>query len=338
MTMREPETRGWWRRTGTREQGFVYLKVDGDPLTSGAALRRIDRLAIPPAWTDVHIAPTPTRKVQAWGYDQKGRKQYIYSADHVAIRDGRKWRRVSEVARVLPRLRATTNEHLRRPGLGREKVLATVVRLMARAYFRAGSERYAVCNKTFGICTLRKKHVRVEGRNLVFTYAGKRSKDQRQVVADTPLVQIIRRLMQLPGDRLFRYVGEDGELHDVTAKAVNRYLRDVLGGRYTSKDLRTFGGTVRAATVLADLGPPRSAAEAKKNVVLCCKLVSLDLGNTPTICRQAYIHPAILEQYARHGRTMEPLMRRTPRPVEAQEPASYYPEEAALMRFLERYG
>lgn len=336
--MKETDTKGWWRRTGSREQGFRYLKVDGRPLASEASLRRIEALAIPPAWTDVHIAPTSTRKVQAWGHDQKGRKQYIYSADHVASRDGRKWGRVGEVARILPRLRAVTNEHLKRRGLGREKVLATVVRLMARAYFRAGSERYAVSNKTFGICTLRKKHVRIEGRNLVFTYTGKRSKDQRQVVADTPLVKIIRRLMQLPGDRLFRYLGEDGELHDVTAKAVNRYLQDVLGGRYTSKDLRTFGGTVRAATVLSDIGPARNPTEAKTNVVLCCKLVSLDLGNTPTICRQAYIHPTVLEQYERHGRTMEPLMRRAPRPVEAQEPASYYPEEAALMRFLERYG
>jgi DNA topoisomerase-1 len=242
------------------------------------------------------------------------------------------------VARILPRLRAVTNEHLRQEGVTREKVLATVVRLIARAYFRAGSERYAVSNKTFGICTLRKKHVRVEGQNLIFTYVGKRSKDQRQVVADTPLVEIIRQLVKLPGERLFRYRDAGGDLHDVTVKAVNRYIKDILGERYTSKDLRTFGGTVRAATVLAELGPPKGATEAKRNVTLCCTLVSLDLGNTPAICRAAYIHPAVLGEYERHGRTIEPLMRKTPRAVEAEEPVSYYPEEAALMRFLERYG
>ncbi len=336
--MSKEKERGWWRRVGTKERGFRYLRVDGTPLTSEPGLKRIASMVIPPAWTDVHIAPTPTRRVQAWGIDQKGRKQYIYSADHVQRRDRRKWSKVPNVARILPRLREATNAHLRQQGLGREKVLATVVRLIARAYFRAGSERYAVANRTFGICTLTKKHVQVEGNNLVFTYVGKRSKDQRQVVAETPLVEIIQELMKLPGERLFQYRNGDGSLHEVTAKGVNRYLQEVLGMRFTSKDLRTFGGTVRAATILADLGPPRSTTEGKKNVVLACKLVSLDLGNTPAICRAAYIHPAVLEEYQAKGRTIDPLMRHADRAVPAEEPVSYYPEEAALMRFLERYG
>lgn len=338
--MTEERTESWWRRVGCKENGFRYLRVGGKPLTSPTALRRIESMAIPPAWEEVHIAPEAGRKVQAWGFDQKGRKQYIYSAEHVARRDRRKWGRVLHVARVLPQLRAATNAHLELEGVPREKVLATVVRLIARAYFRAGNERYAVHNKTFGICTLRKKHVRIEGQNLVFTYAGKHSKDQRQVVADTPLVEIIDELMRLPGDRLFRYRNGDvdGQLHDVSAKAVNRYLEEILGARFTSKDLRTFGGTVRAATVLSDIGPAASETEARGNVVLCCKLVSAELGNTPAVCRQAYIHPVVLEEYERNGRTMEPLMRRNPRPVSAEEPATYYPEEAALMRFLERYG
>ena len=252
---------GWWRRIGAKETGFRYLRVDGTPLTAEPALKRIAALRIPPAWTDVHIAPTSRRKVQAWGIDQAGRKQYIYSAEHVEHRDRRKWSRVPQVARILPRLREATNAHLRQEGLGREKVMATVVRLIARAYFRAGSERYAVANKTFGISTLKKKHVSIEGDNLVFTYVGKRSKDQRQVVAETPLVEIMRELMKLPGERLFQYITPEGELQEVTAKGVNRYLQEVLGHRFTSKDLRTFGGTVRAATILGDLGPPKSERE-----------------------------------------------------------------------------
>lgn len=336
--MRKEQEGGWWRRAGTREAGFRYLRVDGRPLASEAGLKRIASLVIPPAWTDVHVAPVATWKVQAWGYDQAGRKQYIYSAQHVEHRDRRKWGRVPEVARVLPRLREVTNAHLKTEGLGREKVLATVVRLIARAYFRAGSERYAVANKTFGICTLSKRHVGVEGQNLVFTYVGKRSKDQRQVVAETPLVEIIEQLVALPGERLFQYRDGEGELREVTAKGVNRYLREILGGRCTSKDLRTFGGTLRAATILADLGPAGSPAEARKNVVLACKLVALDLGNTPAISRAAYIHPAVLEEYQAHGITIDALMGRESRAVPAQEPVSYYPEEAALLRFLERYG
>jgi DNA topoisomerase-1 len=334
----EIEDRGWWRRVGAKETGFRYLKVDGRRLMREASLRRIASLAIPPAWTDVHIAPVASWKVQAWGVDQAGRRQYIYSPEHVASRDGRKWRRVGEVARLLPRLREVTNRHLRGAPLGREQVLATVVRLIARAYFRAGSERYAVANRTFGICTLTKRHVRVDGRNLIFSYVGKHSKDQRQVVAETPLVRIIGALMALPGERLFQFRNGEGVLHGVTARSVNRYLREILGRRVTSKDLRTFGGTLRAATVLSDLGPARSSREAKKNVLLACRLVSLDLGNTPAICRAAYIHPAVLERYQSGGLTIEPLMRRQPRAVRAEEPVSYYPEEAALMRFLERYG
>jgi DNA topoisomerase-1 len=305
-------------------------------LSAAATLERIRLLRIPPAWTNVHVAPDADRKIQAWGFDSKGRKQYIYSYEHVQHRDRRKWRRVLQVAEVLPHLRSVTNEHLRRRELDAAKVHATVVRLMCRACFRAGSERYAVSNKTFGVTTLCKQHVSVFGPNLIFTYRGKRSRDQRQVVADTPLVHIIEELLALPGERLFQY--QNGEaLKPVTASSVNRYLRRVLGARYTSKDLRTFGGTVRAATILADIGPARSTREARNNLLLVCKLVAHELGNTPAIARKAYIHPAVLDEYERAGRTVANL-RKSRRQVEVEEPLSYYPEEASLMTFLQRYG
>lgn len=326
----------WWRREGTPKDPRI-VGLSGKRLTSADALKRIHAMRIPPAWTDVHISPDPKRKIQAWGFDAKHRKQYIYSSDHVAHSNRRKWRKVLRVAEVLPHLRAVTNEHLKRHELDHDKVHATVVRLICRAYFRAGSERYAESNRTFGITTLRKDHVVILGNNLVFAYRGKRSKDQRQVVADTPLVQIIEELMELPGERMFQYENGDSR-KPVTATSVNRYLADVLGEKYTSKDLRTFGGTVRAATILADIGPARSPTEAKRNVALTCKLVSTDLGNTPAICRKAYIHPAVLEEYELAGRTVANLRKSSKQKVELEEPLAYYPEEAALMRFLQRYG
>lgn len=368
MSVTDPSL-GWWRREGGPKRGFRYVGVNGRRLRSERALERIRSLAIPPAWTDVHISPDPKRKVQAWGYDQAGRKQYRYSAEHVARGDRRKWKRLLRVGLALPRLREETNEHLKRPELDREKVLATVVRLMARAHFRAGSERYAVENKTFGICTLRKKNVVVEGDNLIFTYVGKRRKDQRQVVADTPLVKILHELMALRGPRLFQYWTTDEKgrrvLRPVTAAAVNRYLREAVGERITSKDLRTFGGTLRASTILADLGPPQSGRDATRNVGLATRLVAHDLGNTPTICRKAYIHPAVFEEYARAGRTVENVRlnsgkvagvarktgakpaksskprkrdRRRRERVSTVEQVGLYPEEIALLGFLERYG
>lgn len=335
------EEQSWWRRIpveGEGEAGFRYQKVDGAPLVSESALARIDALVIPPAWTDVHISPDASRKVQAWGRDAAGRKQYVYSDEHVARRDRRKWDRVLRYARRLPELRAATNRDLKGGVPDRATVLATVVRLISRAYFRIGSERYAIENKTFGIATLRKNHLEIRGNDLIFTYPGKGSKDNRRVVASTPLVEILERILELPGRRLFQYRTDDGDVVRVTARAVNRYIQDILGERYTSKDLRTFGGTVRAATILADLGPEPEDRQAEKNVVLTCKLVASELGNTPAVAREAYIHPAVLEQYTERGRTIEPLMRKAPREVSDEEPVEYYPEEAALMRFLERYG
>ena len=283
----------------------------------------------------MEISPRASDKVQAVGHDAAGRKQYIYHPEFVARNARRKYRKLLDFARVLPRMRAETNAHLRQTGLTRERVLATVVRLMARAFFRVGSERYAVRNQTFGITTLQKKHLTIEGNDLFFHFTGKHGIHQRRVVAETPLVEIMRELKALPGRRLFRYWDEEGSLHDLSAREVNRYLKEILGAAYTSKDIRTWGGTVRAATILADLGPAKSEREAERNVALACKLVSTELGNTPAVCRSAYIHPIVLERYL-EGETIAPVMRQTARPVEAESPESYYAEEAALMSFLEK--
>ncbi len=328
-----PEKR-MWRRLGSSPDDFTYVAANGREVGSEAALRRIRKLAIPPAWTEVLIDPDPSAKIQAVGFDAAGRKQYRYHPDFVSLRARRKFRRMLPFAKSLPLLRSTTNQHLRSGDLSQDQVLATVVRLMARAFFRVGSERYAVHNRTFGIATLHKRHLTISGNDLIFQYVGKKQIHQRRVVADTPLVEIVAKLMELPGERLFRYRSPTGELRDVTAGDVNAYLHRVLGGRYTSKDIRTWGGTVRAATILADIGAAASEREAEKNIVLACKLVSTELGNTPAICRSAYIHPAVLESYLA-GETIERVMRKTDRPVEAEASAELYPEEAALMRMLE---
>jgi len=330
-------TRAVWRRSGTPKTGFTYLRADGEPLRSTTALARIRSLAIPPAWTDVEIAADPKAKVQATGYDSEGRKQYIYHPDQVKRRERKKYRKLLGLAHDLPHIRAATREHLKQKGVGRERVLATIVRLMLRGYFRVGGERYAEENKTFGIATLQKRHLQVEGNDLVFRYPGKHSIEQRTVVADTPLVEVMKEILELPGRRLFRYRGEDGKVKNVTARDVNAYIKEIAGEEYSAKDLRTWGGTVRAASILADLGPAGSRREAEKQVVLACKLVSSELGNTPAVCRSSYIHPVVLEKYLT-GKTIEPMMRRKPRKRAKAAPPTYYPEEAALMRFLEKWG
>lgn len=342
------EELSWWTRAGSRgtekgrgeraDDGFSYRKVDGGELRSPGALARIADMAIPPAWRDVHVSPDPARPVQAWGVDGAGRRQYIYSEDHVGERERRKAARILRLLRSLPAMRARTNEHLSGRGAGRERVMATVVRLMSRGFFRVGGERYAERNGTFGIATLRKSHLTVRGHDLEFEYPGKGSKRQFRIVADTPLVHIIGSIRRLPGDRLFQYRTPDGAIQRVTATGVNRYLREILGEGFTAKDFRTLGATARAATILADLGPPADDREAASNVVMCCRLVASELGNTPAVTRASYIHPAILEQYEQHGRTMRRLMRAEPREIPAEEPVSYYPEEGALLRFLERYA
>lgn len=322
-----------WKRIGDAGGGFSYLRVDGSPLRSDAALRRIRSLVIPPAWVDVEIDPDPGAKIQATGYDSAGRKQYRYHPEYISRRASRKFHKLLPFARVLPVLRSRTDAHLGSEGLGRERVLATVVRLMCRAFFRVGSERYAVRNRTFGIATLRKEHLLLEGNNLIFRYVGKGRIDQRRVVAATPLLEVVEEILALPGSRLFRYLTPEGEVRDVTAPEVNRYLRELVGERYTSKDIRTWGGTVRAATILADIGPAPSERQARKNITLACKLVATELGNTPAICRSAYIHPTVLEHYL-VGETIDLDSRCESAAL--PRASGYYPEEVALLRVLQQ--
>ena len=332
----------WILRKGTQRGGFRYVTTGGKAVPASVRTR-IEALAIPPAWSDVHVSASPSAAVQAWGYDAKGRKQYRYH-DRAAERGQmRKYYRVRQMARDLPAMRAAVARDFgpaTRRGhpatLTKRRVAAGVVRLIGEAFFRVGSERYAAENKTFGIATLRKKHVKRLDDRIVFDYVGKESVRQRQTVVDPQLAAFVDALLATPGPRLFRYQDEDGGWHDLSSRDVNEYLHDTLGVPYSAKDFRTWGGTLRMATFLADVGPGATDREARKNVVTAVRCVAAELGNTPTVCRQAYVHPMVIARYLDEGSTIAPFLTRAAvRRTRAVGPQ--LPEERALIGFLDKY-
>jgi DNA topoisomerase I len=300
-----------------------------------ATLERIQRLRIPPAWRDVRIAASATASVQAWGFDARGRRQYRYHDRAVERGQLRKYHRVRRMGHDLPAIRRRVARDFGARELTRTAVAAAAVRLIGEAFFRVGNERYERENGTFGLTTLRKSHVTVRGERLEFEYRGKGSIRQRQVVFDRRLAQIVSRLMKTPGPRLFRY--RDGKRWvDLTAHDVNEYLRSLGSARYTAKDFRTWGGTLRMATVLGDIGPGANVREASRNVALAARLVAAELGNTPAICRASYVHPLVIARYVDAGVTIAPG--EATRAVSARrKTAEHTPEELALLAFLDRY-
>jgi DNA topoisomerase-1 len=327
--------RRWIIREGSAKRGFRYVREnDREAVRDASTLERIDELRVPPAWREVHIAASPRAMLQAWGFDARGRKQYRYHENAVQRRESRKYYRVRRLARDLPEIRATLHRDMSRAGSDRDRVSATVVRLISKGFFRIGSERYLRENHTFGLVTLRKKHVKVHDDVLEFSFTGKGSKEQHHVVVDRALARKMKLLLRTPGKRLFRYRDHDGEWTDLTARDVNEYIRRTTGFRYTAKDFRTWGGTLRVATVLADLGPPGSESEAKRNVVLAVRLSAAELGNTPAVCRSSYVHPILLARYLDEGETIDIESVKRSR---ARSAAGHYPEERALIRFLDRH-
>jgi DNA topoisomerase-1 len=321
----------WIRRQGGKSD-FRYLRPDGTPVCAERVLERIRMLAIPPAWTDVHIAASSRAEVQAWGMDSKGRKQYRYHSRAVERGQMRKYYRVRELAKDLPGIRRRLRAHAASRSPSKRTAAAAVVRLISESFFRIGSERYATENKTFGIVTLRKRHVQVADGRAVFSYVGKRSIKQRQVVANPELALLVQRQLEHPGARLFRY--KDGvDWRDLTARDVNAYLHDTLGVAYSAKDFRTWGGTLRAATVFAELGAAGSATDAKRNVATTMRLVASELGNTPAICRKSYVHPLVVARYVDDGETIKLPARHTPNAYSY----AHSPEERALIRFLDTH-
>ena len=322
----------WIRRKGTKAGGFRYSGPDGKLVNKKEVLERIDLLRIPPAWTDVHISANPRAAIQVWGFDARGRKQYRYHRRAVEKGELRKHYRVRQMAKDLPRLRTRLKKDLARGDYSLERVAAGVLMLISQRWFRVGSDRYEKENNSFGITTLRKSHVEPYDDHVVFRYRGKRGITQQQHVIDSRLVKFVDDLMKTPGARLFRY--RDGRKWiDLDARDVNEYLEDIAGFPYTAKDFRTWGGSMLAATVLADIGPAKTKTARNKNVLTAVRLVAAELGNTPAICRKSYVHPVILTRYLKSGSTISVPRRSKNRPTGSK----YWPEEIALIDFLDEH-
>lgn len=283
------------RRAG---KGFVYRDAAGNVVRDPATLARIRKLAIPPAWTDVWISADPRGHIQAVGRDAKGRKQYHYHHDWNAERAATKYARTAAFGRALPRIRGRTEADLARRGLTREKVLATVVRLLELTLVRVGNKEYARVNRSYGLTTLTKRHLELEGSALVLHFRGKSGIEHRVGLRDRRLARLLRGLQELPGQQLFKYHDADGQLVPVESADVNDYLRQIAGEDFSAKDFRTWAATVSAARALRIEPPPGSKTEAKRVMARCCRAVSGLLGNTPAVCRASYIHPTVFETYA----------------------------------------
>jgi DNA topoisomerase-1 len=315
------------------KNGFRYFGPDGKPVRDEASLSRFRALAIPPAWTGVWISPWDNGHIQATGRDAKGRKQYRYHARWRAVRDETKYERMVNFGKALPKIRKAVDAALALPGLPREKVLATIVQLLEATMMRVGNEEYARSNKSFGLTTLRDRHVRIDGATVQFEFRGKSGVQHSVAVTDPRLARIVKRTRDLPGQDLFQYLDDEGERHTVGSADVNEYLRTITGEDYTAKDFRTWSGTVLAAMALREFERFDSAAQAKKNVVRAIEAVARQLGNTPSICRKCYVHPVVVDAYL--DGTMVDAIKARARKKLADDIRHLRPEEAAVLAFLQ---
>ncbi|MDE1149773.1 MAG: DNA topoisomerase IB [Azospirillaceae bacterium] len=280
--------------------GFGYRLPDGTTVRDKGVLARLRALVIPPAWTDVWICPDPDGHLQVTGRDAKGRKQYIYHPAFRQARDGAKFQHLLEFARRLPDIRNAVARDLGVPGLPREKVLATVVHLLGTTLIRVGNADYARTNRSYGLTTLRAAHVSVEKSQLRFSFRGKSGKEWRLKVTDRRVARIVKACQELPGQPLFQYLDADGHRREVTSADVNAYLRAATGDKgemVTAKDFRTWAGTVMMALALSDAPAPTSPTHGRRMITTALKRVAARLGNTVTVCRQCYVHPAIMDEY-----------------------------------------
>ena len=289
-------------------KGFTYIDVEGRRLRDPQELQRIKSLGIPPAWTKVWICPMPQGHLQATGYDAKGRKQYRYHPRWRSVRDETKYGRMLAFGEALPLIRKQVGHDLALHGLPRAKVLATVLRLLETTRIRVGNEEYARANRSFGLTTLRDRHVDIAGATLRFHFRGKSGKEHTVEINDRRVALIVKRCQEIPGQELFQYRDDEGQRRAIDSADVNEYLRQVTGQDFTSKDFRTWNGTVLAVQALQTCGAGESAAQAKKAVVEAIKTVAAQLGNTPAICRKCYVHPAVIEAYLA-GSLLEMLQR-----------------------------
>lgn len=316
------------RRQQTKEGAFRYEKAGGEAVTDEKMLERIQKLRIPPAWQDVWICPRPNGHIQATGVDSRGRKQYRYHEGWHAARNATKFDKMPQLGGVLPALRERIRADMRLQGFPREKVLATVVSLLDTTYIRVGNRYYAQTNKSYGLTTLRDKHVKIEGGILKICFVGKKNVSHEVEITDKRLIRLVKQSRDIPGYELFQYIDPNGQRCPIHSEDVNGYIREVTGIDLTAKDFRTWGGSTLALQCLLDKPRPETDKEVQKKLVEAVKYVASKLGNTPAVCRKYYIHPLITDSYA-DGRLTD-IARRVP---EASETGLQY-EERVFMTLL----
>jgi DNA topoisomerase-1 len=313
-------------------KGFFYTALDGKTIRDPKELARIRALAVPPAYTDVWICPSPNGHIQATGRDARGRKQYRYHPKWREVRDETKFGRMLAFSEVLPRIRERVEKDLARPALPREKILATVVRLLECTRIRVGNDEYARDNRSFGLTTLQDRHVEISGSTLRFEFRGKSGRTHSVSLSDRRIARIVQRCQALPGEDLFQYVDEEGVRQTVGSGDVNDYIREISGEEFTAKDFRTWAGTILAVAALAEVGAWASQRQAKSNVLRAIDRVAEQLNNTRAVCRKYYVHPAVFETYLA-GTMVETLQNGT----KEAATKSLTSEEAAVVRLLRHH-
>jgi DNA topoisomerase-1 len=321
-------------RRKKRGDGFAYFDAGGKPLREKMAIARIRRLAIPPAWTDVWISPYDNGHLQATGRDARGRKQYRYHARWREVRDENKFTKMVHFARALPHIRRRVERDLKSSGLSRRRILATVVRLLETTLIRVGNDEYARANDSYGLTTMRDKQVEVNGSQVHFKFRGKSGKWHTVKLADRRLSRIVGHCQDLPGQELFQYFDDDNVQRDVTSQDVNDYLREIAGEEFTAKDFRTWAGTVLAAMALQEFERFDSKTQRKRNIVRAIERVAERLGNTPSVCKKCYVHPAILESYL-DGSMLNTLKQRAQEEI-VESLDDLRSEEAAVLGLLQQ--
>lgn len=326
------ESKGIQRRRAG--DGFHYLDGDGKHVAEEAVLRRIKALAIPPAWKEVWICPLENGHLQATGRDDRGRKQYRYHRRWREVRDETKYNRMLEFAKALPKIRKRVARDMRARGLSKQKVMATVVRLLETSLIRVGNDEYAHDNHSYGLTTMKDRHAKISGSTVQFHFRGKSGKTHTVQVHDAAAARIVRQCRDIPGQDLFQFYDEQGEHRHIRSEDVNEYLHQISGAEFSAKDFRTWAGTVLAGIALQEFQKFDSHAQAKKNLLKAIESVAAKLGNTPAICRKCYIHPEILDGYM-EGTTIDTIRRE----AESQLKNNLHqltPEEAAVVAFLQR--
>jgi len=324
------------RRLGTPKRGFRYKPVSGR-LTK-ADLDRIEELKIPPAWTDVAINPAATGRVQAIGKDAAGRWQYLYHASHTRAQELRKFQRITKFAQAIPEMRKTVARHLRQPGLTRERVLAAILRILSTCYMRPGSEVYANENGSYGIATLRRKHVNVKGDRIEFDFPGKSGVRQQRQLKDRQVARVIRETIKLPGFNVFKYQNGDGNPTKITRRHINDYIKEVMGTNFSAKDFRTWAGTLVCACALARVDDeiPEKKTARKKKIVAAIKETAEVLGNTPAVCRSSYVCPEIINSFEK-GQVIDNCSSKLEDLI-AYRGRGLHDAEQSLLKFLKRSG